>query len=490
MFTTNFSRIYIDGEWRKGKSEKTVKNVNPLNGEELVTIQSADKEDLNEAYEAAARAQKEWQNELPQKKQEVLEKAIAVMEENKALIVDWLVKEAGSTIVKAEVEFQASLDITKESVRFPYKMEGKIFPSQIPGKENRVYRNPLGVIGIISPWNFPLHLAIRSIAPAIATGNGVVIKPATDTPVTGGLIFASIFEAAGLPKGLLNVVVGRGSEIGDDIVTHPIPRLISFTGSTEVGKHIGELAGGSLKKTALELGGNNAMVVLDDADIDQAVESALFGKFYHQGQICMALNRILVHRDIQEQFTDRFLELARKLTYGDPGDENTAVGPLINNKQVERILEDVEESVQRGAEIRLGGQADGNVLEPTVLTGVTNEMPIAVNEIFGPVACIIPFDSEEDAIKMVNDYSFGLSGSVHTSNIERGASFAHKIHTGMIHVNDQSVNDEPHVPFGGEKDSGLGRFNGEWVLEEFTTLKWLSVQHTPRDYGPFINKLK
>ena len=299
---------------------------------------------------------REWAKELPQNKRAVLEKAITVMEENKAVIIDWLIKEAGSTFMKASSEFQASINILKESTTYPYRMEGKILPSQTQGKENRVYRNPLGVIGIISPWNFPFHLAIRSIAPAIATGNAVVLKPATDTPVTGGLIFASIFEEAGLPKGLLNVVVGKGSEIGDDIVTHPTPRLISFTGSTEVGRHIGELAGGSLKKTALELGGNNAFIVLDDADIDQAVESALFGKFYHQGQICMSINRIFVHKDIYPDFADKFIEKAEKLKYGNPADQDTNVGPLINRSQVDRILKDIESSVEQGAKVRLGGK--------------------------------------------------------------------------------------------------------------------------------------
>lgn len=490
MMNTDFSRMYINGEWQKGSSNKSMTNVNPFNGEELVTIQAATKEDLNNAYEAAARAQAEWANELPQNKRAVLEKVIVVMEENKDLIIDWIVKESGSTLMKATVEFGSSINILKESSSFPYRMEGKIMPSQTLGKENRVYRNPLGVIGIISPWNFPFHLTIRSIAPAIATGNAVVIKPATDTPVTGGLIFASIFEAAGLPKGLLNVVVGRGSEIGDDIVTHPIPRLISFTGSTEVGRHIGELAGRGLKKTALELGGNNAFIVLDDADIDQAVDSALFGKFYHQGQICMAINRIFVHKDVYDEFAEAFIKRAGKLKYGNPAETDTNVGPLINRDQVDRILKDLEASIEQGAELRLGGKADGNVLQPTVLTGVTNKMPIAENEIFGPVAILIPFENDEEAINMTNAYPYGLSGAVHSSNIEHGTLVAHQIHTGMIHVNDQSVNDEAHMPFGGEKDSGLGRFNGEWVLEEFTTLKWLSVQHTRRNYGPFINQLK
>lgn len=487
---TDFSKIYINGEWLKGSSDSQMKNTNPFTGEELVTTQAADKSDLDAAYKAAAEAQVAWSKELPQKKRAVIEKALEVMQENKELIIDWLVKEAGSTVIKATVEFGASIDILKEAATFPYRMEGKILPSQQAGKENRVYRNALGVIGIISPWNFPLHLAIRSIAPAIATGNAVVIKPATDTPVTGGLLFASIFEAAGLPKGLLNVVVGRGSEIGDDIVTHPTPRLISFTGSTPVGKRIGGLAGGALKKTALELGGNNSFIVLGDANVDQAVDSALFGKFYHQGQICMAINRIFVHKDIYDEFAEQFIARAGRLKFGNPREQDTQVGPLINRGQVDRILKDIEASVEQGAQLRLGGKADGNVLEPTVLTGVTNDMPLAENEIFGPVAILIPFENDEDVVNMANAYPFGLSGAVHSANIEHGTNIAHQIHTGMIHVNDQSVNDEAHMPFGGEKESGLGRFNGEWVLEEFTTLKWLSVQHQRRQYGAFVDNTK
>ncbi len=490
MMNTDFSKIFINGEWQKGSSETSMTNVNPFNGEELVTIQAATKEDLDAAYKSARQAQLEWANELPQKKRSVLEKALSIMEENKNFIIEWLMKEAGSTFIKANGEFAASMNIMRESITYPYHMEGKIMPSQTLGKENRVYRNPLGVIGIISPWNFPFHLAVRSIAPALATGNAVVVKPATDTPITGGLIFASIFEAAGLPKGLLNVVIGRGSEIGDDMVTHPTPRLISFTGSTDVGRHIGELAGKQLKKTALELGGNNAFIVLEDADIDQAVNSALFGKFYHQGQICMSINRIFVHQDIYEIFAKQFIKRAEQIKFGNPTEKDTLVGPLINREQVDRILKEIEATVKQGAKLRLGGKAHKNILEPTVLTGVTNTMPLAKNEIFGPVAIIIPFDNDEDAIDMANAHPYGLSGAVHSSNIERATLVAHQIETGMIHVNDQPVNDEAHMPFGGEKASGNGRFNGEWALEEFTTLKWLSVQHKPRNYGKLIHELK
>ena len=485
---TDFTKLFINGEWIKGNSSSKITDRNPFDQSELVSIQAANKEDLDHAYESAQKAQQQWASELPQVKRDVMEKAVQIVEENQELIIDWLIKESGSTYMKAAGEVKVSINSMKESATYPYRMEGKILPSQVPGKENRVYREPLGVVGIISPWNFPFHLAIRSIATALATGNGVVVKPATHTPITGGLLFASIFEEAGLPKGLLNVVVGRGSEIGDDIVTHPVPRLISFTGSTEVGRRIGELAGKNLKKTALELGGNNVFIVLDDANIDQAVESALFGKFYHQGQICMSINRIMVQKDIYQTFVDAFVARVKELNVGNPSEKSTHIGPLIDEDQAKRILKDLESSKEQGAEIILGGDANKNLLSPTVITGVTNQMPIAKNEIFGPVAAIIPFEDEEEAITLANEHPYGLSGAVHSSSIERGTNLAHHIKTGMIHVNDESVNDEPHMPFGGEKDSGLGRFNGEWALEEFTTVKWIGVQHKRRDYGPFIEK--
>jgi vanillin dehydrogenase len=485
---TQFDKLFINGEWVKGSSENMIPNTNPFDDTELGSIKAASKEDLDTAYKSAQKAQESWAKELPQVKREVMEKAVRVVQNNQELIIDWLIKESGSTYMKAAGEVKVSINSMKEAATYPYRMEGKILPSQVPGKENRVYREPLGVVGVISPWNFPFHLAVRSIATALATGNGVVVKPATHTPVTGGLLFASIFEEAGLPKGLLNVVVGKGSEIGDDIVNHPIPRLISFTGSTEVGRRIGELAGKNLKKTALELGGNNVFIVLDDANLEQAVESALFGKFYHQGQICMSINRIMVQRGIYDKFIEAFVSRVKELNTGDPSHKTTHIGPLIDQDQVDRILKDIENSKEQGAEVVLGGNADKNLLHPTVLTHVTNSMPISKNEIFGPVAAIIPFEDEEEAIVLANEHPYGLSGAVHSSSIERATNLAHQVQTGMIHINDEPVNDEPHMPFGGEKDSGLGRFNGEWALEEFTTVKWVAVQHKRRDYGPFIEK--
>lgn len=483
---TDFTKMYIDGQWVDGSSDKTIDNVNPFTNETLFSTRSANETDLDQAYQVAKQAQTEWAEVLPQNRRALIERFAELTLEHKDEIIDWLIKEAGSTRIKAEGEFAASMAIVKEAATFPFRMDGIIKPSIVPNKENRVYRKPLGVIGVISPWNFPFHLAVRSIVAALATGNTVVVKPATATPVTGGLLFASLFEEAGLPKGVLNVVVGRGSEIGDAIVEHPIPKLISFTGSTEVGKGIAEKAGRLLKKTALELGGNNVFVVLEDADIDRAVESAVYSKFYHQGQICMSTNRVLVAESIHDEFLKRFVERVGSLKYGNPDEKDTQIGPLIDHDQVDRILDQIDQTVDAGATLQVGGKADGNVLQPTVLSGVTNDMPLAKNEIFGPVAVVLSFKDEEEALRLSNELPYGLSGAVHGS-IHRATQFARQVETGMIHINDQSVNDEPHLPFGGEKDSGLGRFNGEWVLEEFTTLQWVSVMHERREYKPFFS---
>ncbi|UOQ44398.1 aldehyde dehydrogenase family protein [Halobacillus salinarum] len=482
MSPQTFTQQYINGTWKNGSSDKLVNNTNPYTDQTLARIPSANKEDLDEAYKAASLAQKQWSSLTPQEKTACFEKLVVKMEERKEELIDWLVKEAGSTLTKAELEYQTAMGIIKESASFPFRVKGEIMPSNISGKENRVYRNPKGVIGVIGPWNFPFHLSMRSIAPAVATGNTVVVKPASETPVTSGLFIAELFEQAGFPEGVVNVVVGRGAEIGDEFVTHPIPKLISFTGSTEVGSRIGELAGKHIKDTALELGGNNAMIVLEDADLEKAAEAAAFGNFFHQGQICMAVNRLIVHEKIHDEFVERFRQKAAGIKAGDPSEKETMIGPLINKEAIERIQRALQASIEEGAERVLGGDFDGNVMVPTLLTEVTSEMPIARNELFGPVASVIKVSSEQEAIDTANGSLYGLSGAIFSKNIHRAVELAKQVETGMIHVNDQTVNDEAHVAFGGEKASGLGRFGGDWALEKFTTVKWISVMNGYRDY--------
>lgn len=484
MKYANSNKLYINGVWKEGRSDKLYENTNPYNGEVLSTIKLANKNDIDDAYNAALQAQKAWQETDKAEKEAIFEKAIAYMESRFEDIVNLLVEESGSSIMKANIEVGASIATLREASSYPAKMETKTYHSIIPGKENRVSRLPLGVVGVIVPWNFPLVLAMRSVAGAIATGNTVVLKPDLQTYIAGGSVIVEAFEAAGLPKGVLNLVIADIEEIGDYFVEHPIPRLISFTGSTSAGKHIGAIATQNLKKVILELGGNNAFIVLDDADIEQAASAAAFGRFLHQGQICLSVNRIIVDRKIYLPFVETFKAKVQKIKAGDPREKDTFVGPLINRKQVEKVLALIEKSVSQGAKIELEGKVEGNVISPYILTDVTPDMAVAQNEIFGPVASIIPVENEEEAIEVANASIYGLSGAVFSGSLERGLRVADQIHTGMIHVNDQSVNEEAHMPFGGEKSSGLGRFGGEFSFEEFTTVKWTSVQKQPRQF-PF-----
>lgn len=477
---------FIGGLWRDGNSPTVLNVSNPFNGDHLVAIRQANAADLDAAYTAAQSAQLDWAATSPAARQQVMLRAAQILEERREEIISWLVAESGSTVLKANIELGAAIGITNESASFPHRVQGRILESNTTGKENRVYRRPLGVVGVISPWNFPLHLTQRSIAPALALGNAVVIKPASDTPVTGGLILAKVFEEAGLPAGVLNVVIGAGSEIGDAFVEHPVPSFISFTGSTPVGQNVARLAASNehLKHVALELGGNSPFIVLADADVDQAVRAAAMGKFLHQGQICMAINRIIVEEAIHDEFVQKFTEHVRSLPTGDPADPATIIGPVINGKQLKGLREKIRIAQEQGAKTVLDGQIDGNVLPPHIFTDVTADMEIAREEIFGPLVGILRAENEQHALQLANDSNFGLSSAVFTGNTERGLRFARGIRAGMTHINDIPVNDEPHVAFGGEKSSGLGRFNGEWAIEEFTTDQWVSVQSSPRQY-PF-----
>ena len=470
-----YDRQYINGKWVVGCGSKELSNYNPYSNELLYSYTPAGIGDISAAYAAAERAQTEWAKTPPAQKRDMLEKLASAIVEMKEDVYACLVEEGGSVRPKADFEFYTSIDIVKEAMSFPLMMEGKIIPSNIPGKENYIHKIPKGVIGVIAPWNVPLVLAMRSVIPAIATGNAVVLKPATDTPGSAFLI-ADFFERAGFPAGLLNVIAGRGSEIGDAFVTHQVPSLISFTGSTEVGRHIGEMASGWIKDVSLELGGNNAMIVLEDADIERAAAAAAFGAFFNSGQVCMALNRIVVLDKVYDLFMDAFIAATKALKVGDPQAPDTFIGPIINKAQVASVEKLVRETVLAGATVVLKGKTEGNLIHPWIFADVSNDMPAAANEVFGPVCCLIKAKDEQEAIRIANDSEHGLSGSVFTKDLYRGMLVARQIKTGMIHVNDQSINDEPQVMFGGEKASGVGRFNAQWVVNKFTTEQWVSVQ--------------
>ena len=483
---TDFNGQYINGVWRDGQRGTVMTDINPFTQEIILEIAAANAKDLDEAYQTAAKAQIAWANTIPAERAGIISRAAAIMEARHDEIIDWLVRETGGTRLKAEIELQFTRAFTLEAASYPYRVQGKILPNDVPGKESRVYQCPLGVIGVISPWNFPMVLSTRSVAPALALGNAVVLKPAPDTPVCGGLLLAKIYEEAGLPPGLLNIVNGEIKDIGDAFTLHPVPRLISFTGSTKTGRQIAVLAatGTKIKRVSLELGGNAPLVVLDDADVDLAVRAAVFGRFLHQGQICMSSNRIILDAKIHDDFVEQFAAQVATLKYGDPNDPDTVIGPVINSRQLSGILNNIKHARDEGATQILGGDPEGLVLPPHIFLNVTSNMKIAQNELFGPVATIIKVRDDAEALRVANDTEYGLSSAVFTRDESRGLQFAMSMQAGMTHINDMTINDMPNSPFGGEKNSGMGRSGGEWIIHELTTTHWITVQRTPRIY-PF-----
>ncbi|MEU1279365.1 aldehyde dehydrogenase family protein [Streptomyces sp. NPDC005805] len=476
-FFTELALQYIDGEWKPGSGSWDIIDFNPYDGEKLASIAVATADEVDQAYRAAERAQQAWAETNPYARRGVFEKALRIVEDREEEIAEAIVAELGGTRLKAAFELHLAKEFLREAVHLALRPEGRIIPSPVDGKENRVYRVPVGVVGVISPFNFPFLLSLKSVAPALALGNAVVLKPHQNTPICGGSLVAKIFEDAGLPAGLLNVVITDIAEIGDALLEHPVPKAISFTGSDTVGRHVATVCAAHFKHAILELGGNSALIVLDDADVDYAVDAAVFSRFVHQGQVCMAANRILVDRSLLAEFTEKFTAKVATLKVGDPADPATHIGPLINSSQAEAVTSVVERTVEAGATALIRGAADGNLVSPSVLTDLPEGSPVLTQEIFGPVALIIPFDGEDEAVRIANDTPYGLSGAVHTADVERGVRLARRVHTGMIHINDGTVHDEPIVPFGGEKHSGVGRLNGDAMLDAFTTQKWISVQH-------------
>ncbi|MEV7340405.1 aldehyde dehydrogenase family protein [Streptomyces sp. NPDC093544] len=483
-YFTDLAQQYIDGEWRPGTGSWDIIDFNPYDGEKLASITIATVDEVDDAYRAAERAQKAWAATNPYARRTVFERALRIIEEREAEIVEVIIAELGGTHTKAGFELHLAKEFLRESVQWALRPEGKIIPSPVDGKENRVYKVPVGVIGVISPFNFPFLLSIKSVAPALALGNAVVLKPHQNTPIAGGSLVAKVFEEAGLPGGLLNVVITDIAEIGDAFIEHPVPKVISFTGSDKVGRHVATVCAANFKRSILELGGNSALVVLEDADIDYAVDAAVFSRYVHQGQVCMAANRILVDRSIEAEFTEKFVAKVKTLKVGDPSDPTTVIGPVINSSQADALTSVVDQAIAEGATALVHGTATDNLVSPSVLTGLPAESALFQQEIFGPIAILVPFDGEEEAVRIANDTPYGLSGAVHTADVERGVAFAKQIDTGMFHVNDGTVHDEPIVAFGGEKNSGIGRLNGDSVVDAFTTQKWISVQHG-RSYFPF-----
>jgi vanillin dehydrogenase len=342
-------------------------------------------------------------------------------------------------------------------------------------------RQPLGVIAGIAPFNAPFLLAMKKVVLALAAGNGFILKPSELTPVTG-LKIAEVFDEAGLPPGLLSVVPGLASEVGAAIFADPRVRMITFTGSTQTGRHLAVEAAKTLKRFTLEMGGKSPLIVLGDADVDYAVRAAAFGIFFHQGQVCMANSRILVEEPIFDAFCERFVAVAKSLKVGDPREPDTVIGPLIRGTQCAVIDGHVEDAVDKGAKLLCGKKHEAQYYWPTVLSGVTREMRIFREESFGPITSIIKVRDHKEALEIANDTDYGLSAGVITNDMQKAMELAFSLDSGMVHLNDCTVSDEPHAPFGGVKNSGFGREGGRFSMEEMTELKWITIQSGQRAF--------
>lgn len=471
---------YIGGTWQPGGSKRQLEVRDPYTREVFTTFQIGTTADVDNAYRIAAETQKAWAKTPPQERRTVFEKAWQWVDNHHDEIMDILRREGGSTVVKAAFEISLVSDFLRSAAALTASPVGQLLASPDPKKENRLYYEPVGVVNVISPFNAPFFLSLRPVAPALALGNAVVLKPHELTPVASGTLLARMFEESGLPAGLLNVVVTDIQEVGDAFIEHPVPKVISFTGSAPTGKHIAEVGGRNLKKVITELGGNSALIVLNDADLEVAVNAAVFSRFTHQGQICMSANRVIVEEKVYDTFLKAYVDKVASLPTGDPSDPKTIVGPLINPEQAELMEKQVAEAIAHGATAALAAKPrdkDSGVCTPVVLTDVTIDNPASQVEFFGPTVAIMKATDEADAIRLANATPYGLSGAVHSQNIERAVLVARQINTGMIHVNNGTIADEAAVPFGGVGDSGIGRLNGPANLEAFTRPMWVSVHH-------------
>lgn len=482
LATKTWLGTFLD-TWAPGTGAP-IEDREPATGRHLMTIPGSTPDDVARAAAAAAAAQPAWAATSYQERAAVMRRAADIYAANRDEFGTWTQRETGASHSKMHHESTFAYHEILNAATMPSQPYGSLMPSAVKGRLSMVRRVPAGVIGAITPWNSPSVLGMRVVAPALALGNAVLLKPDPQTPVVGGAMFAAVFREAGLPDGLLQVVVG-GADVGEALVTDPNIPVVSFTGSTAVGRRVGQLAGGLLKKVSLELGGNNAFIVLDDADLDAAAAAGAFAAFQFQGQVCFAAGRHLVHRSVAEAYTNALIEKARRLRTGDPYREDVHLGPIVNEKQLARVDDIVQRSISGGATLAEGGTHEGLFYRPTVLTDVTTESPAWTDEIFGPVAPITVFDTDEEAIALANESRYGLVASIYTRSLGRGLAMADRMRTGMVHVNDGTLNDEAIIPFGGMGDSGNGsRHGGEASLDTFTDWQWVTVRDQPPTF-PF-----
>ncbi|WP_405625075.1 aldehyde dehydrogenase family protein [Streptomyces sp. NBC_00016] len=466
-------KIYSGG-WRDSEGG-TQRVIEPATGRTLAEVGVACPADVARAGARAAYAAGDWAAATPSRRIEILLRVSAALRGHSATVRDWIVRESAGVPAKGDYEIAAALAQLTHAVALASLPQGEVLAPQVSGGGSLAWRVPLGVVGVITPWNAPLLFAMRALAPALALGNAVLLKPDPHTPVSGGILVAQLFEEAGLPDGVLHVLPG-GAEAGQAVAADPHLAMVSFTGSTEAGRAVARVAGEGLKRVSLELGGKNSIIVLEDADVEAAATAGAASSFGYQGQACVAAGRHLVHADLAEAYTAALVGHAKAMRVGDPRTEGVTIGPVISERQAARIERIVDESLAAGARLLTGGRRDGLFYPPTVLDRVKRTAPAFTEEIFGPVAPVVPFHSEAEAIELANDTAYGLTAAVHSHSVPRATAVAEQLRTGMAHINDVTAKDAANAPFGGMGISGNGsRIGGTASLELFTQWRWMTM---------------
>ncbi|HQZ13267.1 MAG TPA: aldehyde dehydrogenase family protein [Devosia sp.] len=476
--------MYMGGNWTA--TSRTFPDYNPSDGSVWANIPDAGVAETRAAIEAAHAAFPAWAALPFNKRAELISKAGHIFEGRRMEIADAVMAEGGGWFGKAMFETGYTAEIFPAAAAVAYASIGEVLPSE-HNKVSLAVRRPMGVISVISPWNFPLILSARGFMFPLVAGNTIVLKPSEDTPYLGGLLFAEIFEEAGLPKGVFNVVTcsrDNVAAVGDELIENPLVKGISFTGSTAVGRMVAAKAGAHLKKCCVELGGKNSIIVLDDADLERATQAANFGAFMHQGQICMSVERVIVADKVYDRFMEKFLPRVRKLKVGPTSDKDNVLGPVINDRAAERLKRHFDDARAKGAKILVGGEIEGRFVSPTVFSGVTPDMLVYQEESFGPVCSVFKVRNDDEAVRIANDSEYGLTAGVMTADEQRGLAIVNRLDTGNCHINCSPVNDEPHVPFGGFKASGSGKHGGRWSMETFTETRWITLDRGERPYPP------
>jgi acyl-CoA reductase-like NAD-dependent aldehyde dehydrogenase len=477
-------QLLIGGSWVSAEAGRTFERADPFTGEAVTVAAAAGRADARRAVEAAHAAFPAWAATPPARRRELLNAAADLLAERAQEIAATVTEETGGTFGWGMFNVMLAGNMLRAAAGQAYSGTGELIPSDVPGATSTAVRQPVGVVVGIAPWNAPVILGTRAVATPLAYGNTVVLKASEQCPRVHAHIVRALADA-GLPDGVINLLTNDPADAADvveELIAHPLARRINFTGSSAVGRIIAEKSATHFKRTLLELGGKAPFVVLDDADLEEAANAASFGAFMHSGQICMSTERIIADSSVVDDFSAKLAERASKLVVGDPRDQSTQIGPVIGEGARDRIMGLIEDARSKGATVLAGGEADGLLIQPTVLGGVTPEMRIYREESFGPVVAIITVDGVEQAVEVANDSDYGLSGAVFGADTHRAREVAGRLETGICHVNSSTVQDEPQMPFGGVKHSGWGRFGGSAALDEFTELRWISIQDGSRHY--------